>query len=519
MKRTLINIALFLVTVYSYAQTAGTLDNTFGTNGKIITSLTAYNDRLTDVLTQKDGKIIVVGHTFNFTSPFISPYVHLIRYNANGTLDNTFGVSGKTIVKSDTADYYGFAIALQSDDKIVVGGLTKQSLCVMRFNTNGTLDNSFDNDGLVILKIQGEISEAQAIIVQPDGKIVVAGTKSVFNNQYSKSFIARFNTDGSIDKSFNTVGYTDYSVNNSAIEGAYDIGMQSDGKILICGYSVISSASGYSYTSFLMRLNTNGTFDTTFAINGVATQPNSRATTLNVLNNGKILVAGLMFDSIKFNPTSINGIYRYNTNGSLDDSFGTNGIVKSNLASGAFDLKVQTDSKIILLSSDAVPNQVNQDLKLVRYNANGVVDTTFATKGVSTTNNTLGISEPRMILQTDSKIVVCGEIKENTKSNITVLRFNNTVSTSIKPVVTKEKISIFPNPFHKDLDIKFDVIDVDNLVVRVLDVLGNIVYQQEYDIIYQQQTVPLNLTNLPSGLYQIHFKSPKIFQVQSILKL
>ncbi|MBL7818611.1 MAG: T9SS type A sorting domain-containing protein [Saprospiraceae bacterium] len=520
MQKFILTTYFILITFLAFTQTQGSLDASFGTNGIVKSSLSSLSDRSTAIIEQKDGKILVYGHSIDLATFTAVPSTQLVRYNTNGTLDSTFGILGKVNTKSDTAGYYGFAIALQLDGKIVVAGLQNNNLCVMRYNSNGTLDLSFDSDGIAVLKIQGNVSEAHTLAIQPDGKILVAGSIALFNAPSSYAFLVRFNTNGSLDNTFNSIGYVKNILSSNSIDGAYDMVIQSDGKILICGYSVVTETTGYNYTSFVYRYNTNGTIDNTFGVNGVAKQSNSRATSIKLMSNGKMVVGGLIYDNVSFNPISSNGIYRYNVNGTLDNTFGTNGVVKSNSGKGAYDMALQRDSKIVLLSTDiATVGQINRDIVISRYTVNGILDTTFAIKGVATTKNAIGISDPRITLQADGKILVCGEVKENNKSNFTVLRYNNNIGTSVKSIETTAKVSVYPNPFQSDVKIKLYDLDVEKLQLRISDAFGQIVVVKNYEKLYKEHDISINLEQLPSGLYFITLNSDKIFQSQSLLKL
>lgn len=175
-----------------------------------------------------------------------------------GSLDNAFGNSGKVITDfGSTSSSFGSAVAIQSDGKIVVAGLNsnagKTSCAIVRYNINGTLDNSFDTDGIVITNFSN-VTTDYSIVIQNDGKIVVAGTIIVNAPDNTVFGVTRYNINGSLDIGFGNNGQT-------ILGRAYcnSIAIQSDGKILMAG----------SYLDFsVVRLNSNGTPDSNFGIYG-----------------------------------------------------------------------------------------------------------------------------------------------------------------------------------------------------------------------------------------------------------
>ena len=181
----------------------GSLDNTFGTNGFVVTDLQQSTDVVKAIAIQPDGKIVVAGHSDNtFNYDFA-----VARYLANGTLDNTFGTNGKVIKNFGSTDF-GLAMALLPNGKILVSGRVYNGqngdFALIQLNSNGTFDNTFGTAGAMMADLFGEDESANAIAIQADGKIVLAGDR--YANNISLFAIARFNPDGSLDPSFSFDG-------------------------------------------------------------------------------------------------------------------------------------------------------------------------------------------------------------------------------------------------------------------------------------------------------------------------
>ena len=227
----------------------GTIDTTFGNNGKVTTNIGTDSDIGTDVVLQPDGKIIVVGQIDQATDCAI------VRYNSDGSLDNTFGGSG--IIVSDFSGSEGFkSVALQSDGRIVATGFTTGSnatldFAVVRYEPDGDLDSSFGNAGLVTTDVSGGIPSGQDfgedIILQNDGKILVVGRNT--SNTILDLAIVRYNTDGSLDSSFVNNGILSIDIHGKGDFGQ-DIAIQPDGKIVAGGYS----ANGTNLDFVLVRV-------------------------------------------------------------------------------------------------------------------------------------------------------------------------------------------------------------------------------------------------------------------------
>ena len=211
----------------------GSLDPSFGNGGKVITDFDDTNDTIRDVLIQPDDKIVAAGASDkNVRGDF-----GLARYNPDGSLDSTFGVGGKVVTDLDGPEEQANCIALQPDGKIVAGGSTfTEDIGLARYNPDGSLDSTFGMGGIVLTPLDDFFGseEARDIVLQPDGKIVVAGGAVAFGPQLPDYRLLRYNANGSLDAGFGAGGIvtTDFSGNT---DQAQAIALQSDGKIIVAG--------------------------------------------------------------------------------------------------------------------------------------------------------------------------------------------------------------------------------------------------------------------------------------------
>ena len=228
--------------------TDGTLDATFGSGGIVVTALRPGNDNndmdyAYAVAIQADGKIVAAGSTGPHPNGSYDPNAvttenfALVRYNMNGTPDTSFGASGIVTADIGTSNDKAYAVAIQSDGKIVAAGYSYSSVsnanfALARFNTNGTLDANFGTAGKVTTDIGTGEDYAYGIAIQSDGKIVAAGVKDGYYFA-----LVRYNTNVILDTTFGTGGM----VTTTNYDKAYAVAIQSDGKIVAAGYCSIST--------------------------------------------------------------------------------------------------------------------------------------------------------------------------------------------------------------------------------------------------------------------------------------
>ena len=364
----------------------GTLETSFNSGS-------GANSAVSSIGLQSNGKILIGGY---FTAYKGITRRYIARLNNDGTLDTNFhtGVAGEINGGEVTT------VIVQSDDKILISGsfvsydgTSRNSIA--RLNSDGTLDNSF-NPGY------GVNNPILASTMQSDGKVLIGGYFTTYNDS-NYSHIARLNSDGSLDTSFNVGSGTDAQVNAIAV--------QSDGKILIGGkftnYNSISA-------SYIARLNSDGTFDTSF---NVCTDTSGQVNAIAVQSDGKILI-GCNF--VNPNSTTANRVIRLNSDGTLDNTFnmgaGNNGYI--------YNITMQSDGKVLIGGSFTIYNgtSINQ---IARLNSDGSLDTSFNVgAGANSQVNAI-------IVQSDGKILIGGIFNSvDTYTHNYIARLENTLTSS-----------------------------------------------------------------------------------------
>ena len=381
--------------------TDGTLDNSFSGDGKQTTDFGLLReDRGHAIVVQNDGRIVAAGFT-NFNGAYAFA---LARYNTDGTLDNSFSGDGKVITDIGPISDVPYALTLMADGKAVAGGAAFDAgYASVRYNLDGTPDNSFDGDGIVIGGVPTGYTAFYASAVQPDGKILAAGT-TLINNEYHFT-VVRYNTDGSYDNSFSGDGKLLVETLSEGGNFCYAMKLQSDGKIVLGG----SGRHGIEIDFAIARLNPDGSLDNSFsgdgkALVGLAGYGES-VYAMDIQADGKIVVAGFTY----FNYQADIVLARLNTDGTLDNSFSNDGIVMTDFGTDndvANAMIIQPDGKIIVAG---VTNYPIFDIAMARYNANGDLDPTFDLDGKLITDFFGGRDwVSAMALQSDGKIVVAG---------------------------------------------------------------------------------------------------------------
>lgn len=398
----------------------GDLDQTFDSDGKVTTELNSGNDDFAYAVTiQPDGKIIVVGDTDNGTNTDFG----VVRYNTNGSLDTSFGSGGKATIPFGTGFDFVNSVAVQSDGKIILAGYTETAannidFALIRLESNGIPDPTFGINGKVTTDIGGIEDRIIGLVLQSDGKIIAAG--STDNGVQADVALARYNSDGTLDTSFDTDGIVVTSFSNLD-EFSSDVAVQSDGKIVITG----ESENGANTDFFTARYQTNGILDTTFGTNGKTVTDFSNsddgATSLVIQTDGKLIVGGYSGNLLM--PDF--ALARYNADGTLDAAFGTNGKVITDFVGDADfvnDIALRGNGTIIAVGHSYTAT--NSDLAVAQYLSTGTLDTTFGTSGkVMTpigTSDDFGIATA---IQPDNKIVVAGASFNGTTDDFAVARY------------------------------------------------------------------------------------------------
>ncbi len=383
---------------------AGTLDLAFSGDGKVVTNFTAGDDYIWDIAVQADGKIVGAGTSDG------GRFFALARYDTGGTLDGTFGAGGRVTTDMTSGRDRIHAIAIQPDQKIVVAGMVAGRggrYGLARYDADGVLDDTFSNDGKVFTNLVDGWDHAWGLAIQPDGKIVAAGASEVRGGGFS---VVRYNVNGTLDDSFGgdgrvTTNFTDGD------DWAWDVALQADGKVVVAGVAGPSPNKRVA----LARYHLNGSLDLTFGSDGKVTRNLTTgwedATGVGIQPDGKIVIAGAVAGLggkllvLRFNTNgSLDGTF------SGDGIVQTNFTTKDDFA---WDVVLQADGKIVAAGTAGLDDGAG-NFAVARYGTTGALDDSFSGDGKVVTSVTTGIDVATAVtIQANGKIVVGGRAGGN----------------------------------------------------------------------------------------------------------
>ncbi len=419
------NLSYFALARYN---TNGNLDNSFNGTGTQTSAIITENGARNSLAFKSDGKIVIGGYAINGTARDLA----LACFDTDGSVDNSFGVNGILTTDFSSTDDFAGSLVLQNDDKIILAGYsnivtpnnTIRQMAVARYNANGSLDNTFGDNGKLIGDYKQGYTVFNATVIQQDGKAIAGG--STWNGSSYDFALVRYNIDGSIDSTFGTNGrqITDLGLTDEIVS----LALQANGKIIAAG----NSDNRVSIFRFaVVRYNSDGTLDNSFSGDGkllITPIGNSDVCkSVAVDNEGRIVLAGYTFIGLNYDSATF-AVARISGDGTYDNTFSDNAKQRTNFDGGesfASSVAIQTDSKIVV-SGRVYLNGKNR-FALVRYNTDGTLDTDFSEDGKQTStfgnDNYFGES---MAIQNDGKIIVAGYAKTpgSEKSSFALARYN-----------------------------------------------------------------------------------------------
>lgn len=385
-----IGLFVFSTIGIAWAANPGDLDPTFDSDGVLYTDVAGTDMAYGVAVDDSTGKVVAVGESDGDFA--------VARYTSTGILDTTFSGDGLVTTAVSVNVDMALDVVIETDGQIVAVGFEEDAggnpiaFVAVRYNEDGTLDTNFGSGGIFSDALGGTLAQATAVALQDDGQIIIAGT---VDDDFA---VARLDAStGALDITFNTVGYntTDIAGGGRADE-AHAVLIQTSGKIVVAG---AAEDSGGDHQDFaLARYTTEGLLDTTFGSSGRATQDISRNPSLKIndlaygldeQSDGKLVLAGIVETADVTNVTDI-GLARFSADGILDTTFGTSGTVLTQQADNdwAYDLAVQPTDKILVAgyAIDQGVTNTKENFQIIRYQANGALDTAFAASGYVVTD-------------------------------------------------------------------------------------------------------------------------------------
>jgi uncharacterized delta-60 repeat protein len=391
----------------------GTIDSSYGSQGLVITNFGGACN-INSIALQTDNKVVAAG-TFNngSTTDFA-----IARYLKNGALDTTFNENGEVTSNFGNSDN-AISVAIDTTGKIIVGGYytdpsDNSHFEIARYTANGSLDPSFNGSGVTGTTFGSNREYLSAIALQSNGEIIAGGNVFGAQSSYSELAFARFNVDGSIDNSFGTSGQTLDPMGSNDYDYLYFLTIAPNGQIFSGGYTLSNNLGSFS----LVILNPSGSLDSSFAADGnlLFYYPGNDIgyLTAMVQNNGKIVVTGTTSE-----PSIPNFLARFNSDGSSDHTYGNNGLATTN----GYGAVMQTDQKVVESNYNIVDSTGAINVVMSRYNSDGSPDLTYGTNGV--VQDFPGVlAYNATAIQPDNKVVVAGYVTNNFGESLALIRYN-----------------------------------------------------------------------------------------------
>lgn len=420
MKRYLIlTLSILIFSRCTSSSSSGTLDTSFGSSGKVTTNFSGTNDELKALVLDSDGKIIAVGKTSNGSNDDFA----VARYLTNGTLDTTFGTGGVVTTDFSSQNDVAYAVKLQSDGKIVVAGTavsaTGSTFAMARYTTTGVLDTTFGSSGVVTTAIGATYDEIRSMAIQSNDAIVVGGFSK--GATYFRAVVARYTSVGVLDTTFNSNGQRIMAIGSQDCQ-IYDVIVESTGLITSCGTAV-----GTTDRDFLAaRLLSDGSLDTNFNGSGTATQNIGSGTvdtaySLKKNTEGKYVIAGTSSSS-----TDSMAVIKLSSTGALDTTFATQG-----LFTGKVNSNNTTAKAMLILAADKILTAGTEsgttfNFGLIKASYLGVLDFSFGTSGALSLDFNSNLDDlSTLAVQTDGKILVGGRTYNGSNYDFALARLLN----------------------------------------------------------------------------------------------
>ncbi len=551
MKYEKIIYAIFLILFFLFGTNLraqdGQLDKSFNSTGIVTTTLTGtggigMSGTAYSTLIQKDGKIVTVGTMRDGSQSFFC----VMRYNQNGTIDSTFGIKGIDTTAIGYTDEEAFCGLLQPDGKIIAAGYTsiggagsQRNFALVRYNTDGSRDSTFGANGIVMTAIGKSDDEIFSAALQADGKIIAAGYSytSISNQNVFVIAAARYNSNGTLDNTFGANGTLTEALEISGTLQKYteakSVAVQSDSSIVLGGYTGDGSQNYFA----LLRFTPNGNLDNSFGSNGISLTSvggvNDDINSIAIQKDGKIIAGGYSEVVSQTTDEYDFALVRYNTDGSVDKTFGSNGAAVNSIGHKSDEINsvaIQSDGKIVA-AGFSEGNAYEYLFALARYNSNGSLDNSFGTNGITTSvigayGNSGDDKAQSVAIQSDGKIVASGSSLYDNFYNLyasAVARYTGSVTTGVNLTGAETPQSFrlyqnYPNPFNPTTVISYQISAVSHVTLKVYNILGKevstLVNKIEPAGKYEVQ---FSGSNLPSGIYFYSIEAGNLREVKKMI--
>jgi len=477
-------ILFFVFFELTFSQSSSFLDYSFGNNGIITTAVGNADDGINAIEIQSDGKIVTAGYSYDGSGEKIT----VARYLDNGALDLSFNSTGVLAICINGFNDVGKDLVIQQDGKIVVAGYTfngyNDDFAIVRLNMDGSIDSSFSHNGHFVFPFGDANDRCTSIISLNDGSFIAAG--STYNGYNHDLALVKLTSNGFLDSSFGDNGII--TLDLSTDEYIESIALQPDGKLLVAGNYI----DGIHQQFFLVRFTLNGQLDLEYDYNGIKMITNTynhKIYSLVIQNDNKAVVGGFKWRDDDYSMM----LQRFDSEGDTDPSFGNidNGIFNEmNFISNIQDLKIMTDGSII--SAGNIFSGSSTNVFVVRFSISGTIDKNFGDNGILITNVNQGNDNVNALaIQDNGKIILAGNSFTGNNYDFMLLRYSSLLTSRESNSLNSNSDMIHVYPDGNNINIFIDKIHFERGIARIYDLKGSLVSESKL-LPFAENKIPIN---------------------------
>ncbi|MBS1687402.1 MAG: T9SS type A sorting domain-containing protein [Bacteroidetes bacterium] len=524
-------LALSCFSIIAQAQRAGITDSTFGHSGVVEDIFAPYTgsgaiETAFKVLPRGDGRFFCLGDTSHGANSAIA----MRAYLADGSIDPSFN-GGNTKYYTVDPYTYGLSAAMAPDGKIVISGFAgyyNSNLLCLRLQADGEIDSSYGTDGHTLVPPSSgyDLLYGYGVKLQADGKAVIIGNEANISGGTQDIAVVRLNADGSEDMSFNSSGIRTNLFGKSG-SNLSDLAVLQSGKIAVVGDYLGTTTSR---TIVTMRLNSDGSTDSTFGVNGMVQQNfggifNYGYSIVEQKDKKLIMAAGVK--DAGFNVDLF--LLRYNTDGNLDNTWGLAGVVKTHFLPGQIRSFLDVSMGSLLVGSRYSNSGVTGMLYVVaHYNNDGTIDNGFGTNGIDTIavhyNPTVAVSAPvDMAVDGYSKSVIMlgngGLSSATTQINLIKVLIGNSLEVPNVPAYIND-LNFYPNPVGAEGHLRFTLDQACAPYITLQDVSGRVVQiLSTSSLQVGNHELSIDMSGLVQGTYFVNSRIGAESKTMKLIKL
>ena len=508
--RSATTILFILFTFRIFAQNPGSLDLSFNSNGYLITPVIVNGihgaSSAGDFVVLEDNSVVMAGSTY------LTPqrYFSIIKYLDKGVVDSSFADNGVALVDLGLLEDYACCISTDNNGRLVVAGYSfngeYNDIGIIRLNSNGSIDKTFGDSGKLVIPIGKSDSYAYDVDVLSDNSIVVAGKAFITDN--FDFIVYKLLPDGKPDNTFGNKGLVSYNFGKSFDEATKVLVLEND-KLLVGG----SSNNGLDLDVTLALLTKSGQLDTTFNHSGFITWDYQGKTNsfgdMAIDSGGSIYVTGNTTIPGYYAPY----IAKFTKHGAIDSTFATGGLLTYSIGEiNAYSKAITVDDYNNIYAT-GYSQTWGQDIIVIKFNDRGKLDTNFGTEGVWYSDLGNEVTSKYCVsigIKSNGKIIIGGSFDDDGYKFLIIQLHNTEAPNKLYTCRLGNELEIYPNPANNLLNIKWG--NSNPVDIQILNINGKPVYmRKDFSADY------IDVSDWETGIYLVYIKFGSTFSVRKLI--